>query len=844
MAVKMDKFLSQFYMQLLFNEMPPEKFKTFTTYIANGDDFRGDMKIWKERLVHQDTNGKWQKNDLPDGNTPPPPPPGVTPTDNPWELSDEEWEKLYLLFRDAFVNMDANRSKFADSSDADSYNKDAANFLTDYFGDTPDKIFTNVVATPAAETDIAKFATLINNNPALERVFSSWGIINSEFSFSDLKKGIADKKYNKDSAFRQKLQTLAEWLHEATDPNGMNYQEQVHNALGGTVHEFPNLKSGFDEKHVDPARLAQFKSTHKDLLRIVGKNKKIQEQFISDKITTALDDAKKKVSYDDANSENFLADSKQDKLDWKERFDKWRKDTYKDVFEKYKWLQGDRLYYSPQAAKIVDALNNEKVKPTDGLDGIVKVADKVKAELQKSSASATKHFEWTIKTLGEIKKVMPKTYEGALLDGDKLNFLVEDLIIRAVRDAQNGNKDSIAAAKSAMEVISVCKYGMTTSKIMDALSKEQLTIFSDKDMSWMKNEWTAFVARCLDKSIDTAMKGIGYGITALVNSIRKSGSKFNGHRGNKLQAEFKQWDTANTAAKNAATAQRDTQNPIAEAERTAEQTRMNNTGITENTLSGFETRQQHAEEQEKLRLERLNAATDTYTNAQNDYNAKEQARQNFENIINDYPTKHRDLINKSNQLRQQYTAIKNQLVAIPTPYANANEEMRARQLQALYNRLYEERKQILEQVNSGRQEFTNANANIANATTEATNAQNAMNAADVARQHAEQRYNHIHQVNLDRQDKINEFKNSRARVQELTEQIDRRNKIADEWDNDHKNLHDELVQFWDFLETGRDSRTGNFYNRFTLSKKSAQADFDLNKAAMFQQYQNHYSMAA
>ena len=61
-------------------------------------------------------------------------------------------------------------------------------FQKDYFGDTPDKIFSNVLATPAAETDIAAFATLINNNPGLERVFINWGILNSDFTFSDLKK--------------------------------------------------------------------------------------------------------------------------------------------------------------------------------------------------------------------------------------------------------------------------------------------------------------------------------------------------------------------------------------------------------------------------------------------------------------------------------------------------------------------------------------------------------------------------------------------------------------------------------------------------------------------------------
>ena len=75
MAVKMDKFLLQYFMQLHFNEMPPEKRETFIKYIEGGDDFTkdSDMKIWKRDLVHQDANGKWVDNEIPDGNAPTPP---------------------------------------------------------------------------------------------------------------------------------------------------------------------------------------------------------------------------------------------------------------------------------------------------------------------------------------------------------------------------------------------------------------------------------------------------------------------------------------------------------------------------------------------------------------------------------------------------------------------------------------------------------------------------------------------------------------------------------------------------------------------------------------------------
>ena len=58
-------------------------------------------------------------------------------------------------------------------------------------------------------------------------------------------------------------------------------------------------------------------------------------------------------------------------------------------------------------------------------------------------------------------------------------------------------------------------------------------------------------------------------------------------------------------------------------------------------------------------------------------------------------------------------------------------------------------------------------------------------------------------------------------------------------------MYDELIQYWDFLEKGRDARFGSFYNRIIPSKKNAQQRFDARKAQLWQDYQNNYgSMTA
>ena len=192
MAVSMDKFLLQYFMQLHFNEMPPEKFQTFVKYIKNGDDFTdgSNMKDWKKNLVHQDANGEWVPNDYPDGRQ------ATPPAVNQWDMNDDEWKKLYIEFRDAFRKMDAKRSEFTDSSNPDTYNRDATNFLNDNFGDPAHKLFSNVVASPAAETQILQLLSLLENNRSLlaYKLKDEWDVLNNEFTYDKLIKGIKDKK--------------------------------------------------------------------------------------------------------------------------------------------------------------------------------------------------------------------------------------------------------------------------------------------------------------------------------------------------------------------------------------------------------------------------------------------------------------------------------------------------------------------------------------------------------------------------------------------------------------------------------------------------------------------------
>ncbi|MBQ8367883.1 MAG: hypothetical protein IJX43_02390, partial [Alphaproteobacteria bacterium] len=187
------------------------------------------------------------------------------------------------------------------------------------------------------------------------------------------------------------------------------------------------------------------------------------------------------------------------------------------------------LYFSSEAKNICKHLQ-KNLKKTDGLDGVLKniggARDKLKAAREFKSE---KHLAWFEKTLNALKNdpKLSKVWAGALKDGTHMQALVKEMIIRAVKE---GKKDE---CKTALELISVLHYDYTTSKIMETLGKENLTIFSDGKLSWNKNEGMKLVTTALDKSIKTAFMGIGYGITMVGNAIKMSNRKIKNYSGDK-----------------------------------------------------------------------------------------------------------------------------------------------------------------------------------------------------------------------------------------------------------------------------------------------------------------------
>lgn len=812
MAVKMDDFVLQYYMQYRFNHMPPEVRAQFDVYVKS-DDFRGNMKTWKKKLMHQGTNGRWTENAMPD------------PLNSASEffMEDGEWKKFFVAFQNAFRNMSADREKLEKDS------PDAVKFLDEYFGNSPSQIFTNSIANPTAEdfinNDFKNFLTKYKTR--LEVQFQNWGILDKDFTYSQLLSGISSKKYNSSPSFQKKIKKIAQYIDAYSTSE--EFRSVLRLGPGDTIPDVSPIINGFDDERVDPSKMALFKGDasrrgdYVDLLNTLVKNKKIYDvfkQYDDGKVSGKVEEANSKLDYENKESKDYVPPKRSEELTFYQKLKGDVSDTIEDYLDKYLKASGDRLYFSESAKLIVKAIG-KSYKPTEGLDKILEKKSDIKNNLMYKSPRATDHFDWFVKTMEELKTSMPKTFAGALKNGRQLKAIVEELIMKAVRE------NKIDEAKTAMEVLSVVKYGYTNSKIMEAFNKSDLTIFSDKDLSWNKNE-IKIVTTAFDYTIKKGLQVVGYTLTEIGNMIMLSGSKFNG-KADRLKNLRNQWTANNDAERTAAEQQRRVEDPLDQSVITAQRSvlsGLNTAGFNESTMP--------------RRKRQMQAAQNSARVAHDDYI---QAKENFERAD--------DIVNARRQISSvlgQRNALKQKIADLeakfndPATYAGLTTEAASALAQDILARKREAEAEKEQKYEEAR-ELT-ANLRGLYSRDQIRDAVRDRPALLSAMQNAESRYNTRQSYSDYMEQKINEYENATGLVAEATERINKRNEEIRTWDDNHKDSYKELVAFWDMLETGRNLHLGKFYSWSLGSAKKKQNAFDAVKLAQFNQYAANYSLAA
>ena len=517
MAVKMNDFLLEYFKRMIFRDMSIEQFVHYCDFV-NADDMAGNMKEWRDTLLEKnaagelvtDAAGLYVRKDYPD------------PFAGDFELEPAEWEKMFRAFNNAFQEMDAYKNSFK-------YEKKPTDFLNKYFGSTG-QLFSYTTASIAAETKIAELKNILGTHASKLKPMLS-GFFNDDFTWDDLITGIADKKYNKNPSFREKMTSIAETLAADTQiPSSSVVYSLLHRKL-----DFSAISDGFNGGPINPAKMTQFQLSYRDLLRELYTNTKAFEQFSAHdptKISKLLNEAKGRLDYNNKDSKGYISPKRPDTLTLPQRISEWWDKTYSNYLEKYVKLTPDRMFISLQAKAIFQEIDKLHLNPTDGLDKVLENTDKISGKLKEKDKKAADHFEWFTKTLTELKNTMGKgkAFEKALSNGHSMNILVQQIIIKAV------NENKIDEAKTTLEILPVLRYAYTTSRIMDVFNKSDLTILSDKGYSWnTKNPAMQFITNAMDLGIKKAFQLAGYGITMAGNAINRIGTKFDGKMGKDLR---------------------------------------------------------------------------------------------------------------------------------------------------------------------------------------------------------------------------------------------------------------------------------------------------------------------
>ena len=548
MAMSLKNKLFDYFAIRHLNLMPPETKARFEDYIKNGD-FQGQMKSWtddKHKLY------------------------GVANPDfgaaagNPYELTAQEWEELYDSLQKTFQEM--NERKDPSVGIKSDYKNPTKDFIKEFFGDdtktftistaskTPTATGHTVEAQLSGSTNSLVHFLEVNKSklqvPFLKNLSS---IFSADFTYDKLIDGLKSKKYNNDLDFRKKLEQIIGYINYYGPANGGTDKDTWPDNVGltgaGTIDPSIDFSGhGFSDKVEDWFEISN-KTSHIDQLKkdwpkifdtLITK-KGVRDDFIAasqdDVVKKPLSSAIEQTDYENKDSDNYIPKKYADEKDWRQILQDKIDDAYEDYFRKFtNPSRGTRLYFSPWTQNIIKAFDKEKIKPTDGIKGII---DKKSAIVNRLATSPTskKHFEWFAGKMEFLSKQMSKAFEGALSNGSQLRELVAALINEAVEEGK------IDEAYTALEILSVAKYGLLCSRTFDKLKEatKDMSILSDKNLSFNKNEAVQSITKAMDATAGFAIRSVGAAVTGFRNFIQ--------HRRTKFKKDISKHKTLNDAYK-------------------------------------------------------------------------------------------------------------------------------------------------------------------------------------------------------------------------------------------------------------------------------------------------------
>ncbi|MBO7042322.1 MAG: hypothetical protein J6W08_00445 [Alphaproteobacteria bacterium] len=817
----MNDFLKRYFRQMHVNHMPPEVVARLQDDYKKGT-LNKDQLDWISKYFTV-TDGKLTRNSLPD----PASDAELEPNTQARKLYVEIYKTLAkmkgvshlytLKDQDAtdFLNRWFDTERLQDGKPAFSIPQANAqteasikNFLNLLgYGDTP--LSQDETQTADQIKQIIRENTLKDNGT--DKVFDD------QYAVNDFLQKCKDGKYNSDNKVQDKLLKVASALKNHVLSHYDADEIPTVKALKPLYQDLENISSdyAFDKIEITNENLKEFRKNKLPIiLKTLYENGNVRAKFKDyDQSKIVTDQLEKysenKIAWQDSQNDNYVQPKLDDVRTPLQQLEKWAGDTYNNTLKKYEELRGGHLFFGAHAKEICKAIDKEKIKPADGLAGLLAKKDAIKKRLENKNTES--HFDWFTKTMEELSPQIPKAIEGCWKDARQMKCVIQNIILKAT-DPRTATEEDFKKAKTAMEIMTVMKYGMMTSKVMDALKQEDFKIFSDGELSWNKNEGIQFVTKCFDKSIKAAFLGVGYGITFIRNKIMMSGMKFKNKNNQKgpLQGRIDEIKKGNSAEK------LNKQNSL--------QAHRQDLATQQNALNQYT--QQHGTQQQ---------IEQNMQNVQNDMNTLQQKHDDYET--------NKGIVDQDEQLKQQIDELTQQIAdkqqeisqALnkynnPASYpAGMPQDLiteRKKEYYVTYEKLQEEQQQLTQQKTDLENQRTSNQANVNNARNMMSTLQGDYN-----------QYNQLSGDYNDLKNKKEHLETATATINELNTAITNEQNALNTWDNDHKNKVIELENYWNFLQTG-DSKT------WRLFTSRAQEKFDTEKGALFQKYISQHGMAA
>ena len=455
--------------------------------------------------------------------------------------------------------------------------------------------------------------------------------------------------------------------------------------------------------------------------------------------------------------------------------------------------------------------------PKDGLAKFLELAPKTEAKFKGKNPKAEESFKFLVEVLSYAQKNTPKQFDGALKNGPqglKLDILIAEYGIR-----EGKSDEQISAAH---EVLSKLRWGYNTSVLREKLASNSLTIFSDPNMSYNKdNKGMQFVSKAVDRTMHLGMMGVFNVANLGVNAIRRQGKyyKLNSSESSRISARDAEIDTKINAKQDVKTNIQNSINTL-RAERTgyqAEVTRLN--GYEENGP-------------------RRTAAQAQITAAEGRIAGIEANKQPFESRLGTAQNRKEniqrsrdELVRKSQQIEEQIIQVEMELNAAKKGGTKRSSKEKQSMLDQLTDYKNENDKKIAKA-----DRLISANNNISN------NMFAQINGFD--QQINNERNNNINPL----QQNIDDYDINKSQLDDIDSKIASQEEISQSLDDQMDKMENkDKKRFLNLMATrnmmngqGGFTKNRNLASLFFEGQKKIQAKFDADKANLKQEYIQKY----